>query len=171
MRYSRKQSLSSGRTLQYLKSFNESFINESINDKIIQEVDDILVDLSDNDFYIISNFIVKDGKNILELWVERQEPDFDEVSYEDWYDDGGNIFRIGEVYEPLALLTDWMVEKYGAELVDDGMNSDTFELNGGEFQMEDSEVFDPEWKELQRKYYGENYLKKKVSALFVKYIW
>jgi uncharacterized protein (UPF0335 family) len=144
---------------------------EYSEDKIKQEVDELLVELRDSKFDVYSNFIVKDGKNILELWVEKEEPDFDEVEYEDWYEEGGNRFIIGDVYEPLALLTDWMQEKYSAELVDDGMNSDTFELKGGEFQMEDSEVFDPEWKELQKKYYGENYLKKKVAALFVKYVW
>lgn len=148
---------------------------EYIKDKILQEVDELLVELSDSKFDVTSNYIVKDGKNILELWVEKEEPDFDEGEYhdqyEEWYEEGGNRFIIGDVYEPLALLTDWMKEKYGAELVDDGMNSDTFELKGGEFQMRDSEVFDPEWKELQRKYYGENYLKKKVAALFVKYVW
>jgi hypothetical protein len=148
---------------------------EYSKDKILQEVDELLVELSDSKFDVTSNYIVKDGKNILELWVEKEEPDFDEGEYhdqyEEWYEEGGNRFIIGDVYEPLALLTDWMQEKYGAELVDDGMNSDTFELKGGEFQMRDSEVFDPEWKELQRKYYGENYLKKKVAALFVKYVW
>ena len=148
---------------------------EYSKDKILQEVDELLVELSDSKFDVTSNYIVKDGKNILELWVEKEEPDFDEGEYhdqyEEWYEEGGNRFIIGDVYEPLALLTDWMKEKYGAELVDDGMNSDTFELKGGEFQMRDSEVFDPEWKELQRKYYGENYLKKKVAALFVKYVW
>jgi len=148
---------------------------EYSEDKILQEVDELLVELSDSKFDVTSNYIVKDGKNILELWVEKEEPDFDEGdyddNYEDWYEEGGNRFIIGDVYEPLALLTDWMKEKYSAELVDDGMNSDTFELKGGEFQMRDSEVFDPEWKELQKKYYGENYLKKKVSALFVKYVW
>jgi uncharacterized protein (UPF0335 family) len=144
---------------------------EYSKDKILQEVDELLVELRDSKFDVHSNFIEKDGKNILELWVEKEEPDFDEVEYEDWFDEGGNRFIIGDVYESLALLTDWMSEKYGAELVDDGMNSDTFELKGGEFQMEDSEVFDPEWKEIQRKYYGENYLKKKVAALFVKYVW
>lgn len=148
---------------------------EYSEDKILQEVDELLVELSDSKFDVTSNYIVKDGKNILELWVEKEEPDFDEGEYhdqyEEWYEEGGNRFIIGDVYEPLALLTDWMKEKYGAELVDDGMNSDTFELKGGEFQMRDSEVFDPEWKELQRKYYGENYLKKKVAALFVKYVW
>jgi hypothetical protein len=152
----------------------EDKVSESVEyseDKILQEVDELLVELRDSKFDVHSNFIVKDGKNILELWVEKEEPDFDEVEYEDWYEEGGNRFIIGDVYEPLALLTDWMSEKYGAELVDDGMNSDTFELKGGEFQMRDSEVFDPEWKEIQRKYYGENYLKKKVAALFVKYVW
>ena len=148
---------------------------EYSEDKILEEVDELLVELSDSKFDVTSNYIVKDGKNILELWVEKEEPDFDEGEYhdqyEEWYEEGGNRFIIGDVYEPLALLTDWMKEKYGAELVDDGMNSDTFELKGGEFQMRDSEVFDPEWKELQRKYYGENYLKKKVAALFVKYVW
>ena len=148
---------------------------EYSEDKILQEIDELLVELSDSKFDVTSNYIVKDGKNILELWVEKEEPDFDEGEYhdqyEEWYEEGGNRFIIGDVYEPLALLTDWMKEKYGAELVDDGMNSDTFELKGGEFQMRDSEVFDPEWKELQRKYYGENYLKKKVAALFVKYVW
>lgn len=148
---------------------------EYSKDKILQEVDELLVELRDSKFEASRNYMVKDGKNILELWVEKEEPDFDDgeyhVQYEDWYDEGGNLFNIGEVYEPLALLTDWMQEKYGAELVDDGMNSDTFQLKGGEFQMRDSEVFDPEWKEIQRKYYGENYLKKKVSALFVKYVW
>lgn len=144
---------------------------EYSEDKIKQEVDELLVELRDSKFDVYSNFIVKDGKNILELWVEKEEPDFDEVHYDDWYEEGGNLFNIGDVYEPLALLTDWMQEKYSAELVDDGMNSDTFQLKGGEFQMRDSEVFDPEWKELQKKYYGENYLKKKVSALFVKYVW
>jgi hypothetical protein len=34
-----------------------------------------------------------------------------------------------------------------------------------------AEVFDPEWKELQRKWFGENYLNKRVSVLFVKYVW
>ena len=148
---------------------------EYSEDKILQEIDELLVELSDSKFDVTSNYIVKDGKNILELWVEKEEPDFDEGEYhdqyEEWYEEGGNRFIIGDVYEPLALLTDWMKEKYGAELVDDGMNSDTFELKGGEFQMRDSEVFDPEWKELQRKYYGENYLKKKVATLFVKYVW
>ena len=148
---------------------------EYSGDKILEEVDELLVELKDSKFDVTSNYIVKDGKNILELWVEKEEPDFDEGEYndqyEEWYEEGGNRFIIGDVYEPLALLTDWMKEKYSAELVDDGMNSDTFELKGGEFQMRDSEVFDPEWKELQRKYYGENYLKKKVAALFVKYVW
>jgi hypothetical protein len=148
---------------------------EYSEDKILQEVDELLVELRDDKFDVHSNFIVKDGKNILELWVEKEEPDFDEGEYhdqyEEWFEEGGNRFIIGDVYEPLALLTDWMKEKYSAELVDDGMNSDTFELKGGEFQMRDSEVFDPEWKELQRKWFGENYLKKRVSALFVKYVW
>ena len=151
--------------------YNKWVNSQNNRDKILQEVNELLVELSDSKFDVHSNYIVKDGKNILELWVEKEEPDFDEVEYEDWYDEGGNRFIIGDVYEPLALLTDWMQEKYSAELVDDGMNSDTFELKGGEFQMEDSEVFDPEWKELQKKYYGENYLKKKVAALFVKYVW
>jgi hypothetical protein len=173
----------------YIKSFTLQVINikgknniirsyESVQydeNKILQEVDELLVELRDSKFDVHSNFIVKDGKNILELWVEKEEPDFDEGEYhdqyEEWFEEGGNRFIIGDVYEPLALLTDWMKEKYSAELVDDGMNSDTFELKGGEFQMRDSEVFDPEWKELQRKYYGENYLKKKVAALFVKYVW
>jgi hypothetical protein len=148
---------------------------EYSEDKILQEVDELLVELKDSKFDVYSNYIVKDGKNILELWVEKEEPDFDEGEYhnqyEEWFEEGANRFIIGDVYEPLALLTDWMKEKYEAELVDDGMNSDTFELKGGEFQMRDSEVFDPEWKELQKKYYGENYLKKKVAALFVKYVW
>jgi hypothetical protein len=147
-------------------------VEYSEGNKILQEVDELLVELRDDKFDVYRNFMLKDdGKNILELWVEKEEPDFDVVEYEDWYEEGGNRFIIGDVYEPLALLTDWMQEKYGAELVDDGMNSDTFQLKGGEFQMRDSEVFDPEWKELQKKYYGENYLKKKVAALFVKYVW
>lgn len=156
-------------------NYNKWVNDQNNRDKILQEINELLVELSDSKFDVTSNYIVKDGKNILELWVEKEEPDFDEgeyhIQYEDWYEEGGNIFIIGDVYEPLALLTDWMREKYGAELVDDGMNSDTFELKGGEFQMRDSEVFDPEWKELQKKYYGENYLKKKVAALFVKYVW
>jgi hypothetical protein len=149
--------------IKLFESFNE--------DKILQEVDELLVELSDINFEASRNYMVKDGKNILELWIEREQPDFEtDEEYDDWYYDKGDIFTIGEVYEPLALLTDWMREKYSAELVDDGINSDTFTFDG---TMNDTnaEVFDPEWKELQRKWFGENYLKKRVSALFVKYIW
>jgi len=144
---------------------------EYSEDKILQEVDELLVELSDINFEVNRNYMVKDDKNILELWIEREQPDFEtDEEYDDWYYDKGDIFTIGEVYEPLALLTDWMREKYSAELVDDGMNSDTFTFDGtlNDYQ---SEVFDPEWKELQRKWFGENYLKKRVSALFVKYVW
>jgi hypothetical protein len=165
----------------YIKSFTLQVTNikgirsyESVEyseDKILQEVDELLVELSDINFEFSRNFIVKDGKNILELWIEREQPDFEtDEEYDDWYYDKEDIFTIGEVFEPLALLTDWMREKYSADLVDDGINSDTFTFDG---TMNDSnaEVFDPEWKELQRKWFGENYLKKRVSALFVKYVW
>lgn len=144
---------------------------EYSEDKILQEVDELLVELSDIKFEASRNYMVKDGKNILELWIEREQPDFEtDAEYDDWYYDKGDIFTIGEVYEPLALLTDWMREKYSAELVDDGMNSDTFTFDGT-LNDSNAEVFDPEWKELQRKWFGENYLKKRVSALFVKYVW
>ena len=165
----------------YIKSFTLQVTNikgiriyESVEyseDKILQEVDELLVELSDINFEFSRNFIVKDGKNILELWIEREQPDFEtDEEYDDWYYDKEDIFTIGEVFEPLALLTDWMREKYSADLVDDGINSDTFTFDG---TMNDSnaEVFDPEWKELQRKWFGENYLTKRVSALFVKYVW
>ena len=165
----------------YIKSFTLQVTNikgirsyESVEyseDKILQEVDELLVELSDINFEFSRNFIVKDGKNILELWIEREQPDFEtDEEYDDWYYDKEDIFTIGEVFEPLALLTDWMREKYSADLVDDGINSDTFTFDG---TMNDSnaEVFDPEWKELQRKWFGENYLDKRVSALFVKYVW
>jgi hypothetical protein len=165
----------------YIKSFTLQVTNikgirsyESVEyseDKILQEVDELLVELSDINFEFSRNFIVKDGKNILELWIEREQPDFEtDEEYDDWYYDKEDIFTIGEVFEPLALLTDWMREKYSADLVDDGINSDTFTFDG---TMNDSnaEVFDPEWKELQRKWFGENYLNKRVSALFVKYVW
>lgn len=145
---------------------------EYSEDKILQEVDELLVELSDIKFEANRNYMVKDGKNILELWIEREVPDFEtDAEYDDWYYyDKGDIFTIGEVYEPLALLTDWMREKYSADLVDDGMNSDTFTFDGT-LNDSNAEVFDPEWKELQRKWFGENYLKKRVSALFVKYVW
>jgi len=144
---------------------------EYSKDKILQEVDELLVELSDIKFEANRNYMVKDGKNILELWIEREVPDFEtDAEYDDWYYDKGDIFTIGEVYEPLALLTDWMREKYSADLVDDGMNSDTFTFDGT-LNDSNAEVFDPEWKELQRKWFGENYLKKRVSALFVKYVW
>lgn len=144
---------------------------EYSEDKILQEVDELLVELSDINFEVNRNYMFKDDKNILELWIERDQPDFEtDEEYDDWYYDKGDIFTIGEVYEPLALLTDWMREKYSADLVDDGMNSDTFHFDGT-LNDSNAEVFDPEWKELQRKYYDENYLKKRVSALFVKYVW
>ena len=165
----------------YIKSFTLQVTNikgirsyESVEyseDKILQEVDELLVELRDDKFDVYRNFMLKDGKNILELWIEREQPDFEtDEEYDDWYYDKEDIFTIGEVFEPLALLTDWMREKYSADLVDDGINSDTFTFDG---TMNDSnaEVFDPEWKELQRKWFGENYLKKRVSALFVKYVW
>jgi hypothetical protein len=156
--------------IKLFESFNE--------DKILQEVDELLVELSDINFEVSRNYMVKDGKNILELWIEREQPDFEtDEEYDDWYYDKGDIFEIGEVYEPLALLTDWMREKYSADLVDDGMNSDTFTFDGT-LNDSNAEVFDPEWdrkyykwKELQRKWFGENYLNKRVSALFVKYVW
>ena len=149
--------------IKLFESFNE--------DKILQEVDELLVELSDINFEVSRNYMVKDGKNILELWIEREVPDFEtDEEYDDWYYDKGDIFTIGEVYEPLALLTDWMREKYSADLVDDGMNSDTFTFDGT-LNDSNAEVFDPEWKELQRKWFGENYLNKRVSALFVKYVW
>ena len=111
------------RRIELFESFNE--------DKILQEVDELLVELSDIKFEASRNYMVKDGKNILELWIEREQPDFEtDEEYDDWYYDKGDIFTIGEVYEPLALLTDWMREKYSAELVDDGMNSDTFTFDG-----------------------------------------
>lgn len=144
---------------------------EYSEDKILQEVDELLVELSDINFEVNRNYMVKDGKNILELWIEREQPDFEtDEEYDDWYYDKGDIFTIGEVYEPLALMTDWMREKYSADLVDDGMNSDTFTFDGT-LNDSNAEVFDPDWKELQRKWFGENYLKKRVSALFVKYVW
>ena len=144
---------------------------EYSEDKILEEVDELLVELSDINFEVNRNYMVKDGKNILELWIEREQPDFEtDEEYDDWYYGSEDIFTIGEVYEPLALMTDWMREKYSAELVDDGMNSDTFHFDGT-LNDSNAEVFDPEWKELQRKWFGENYLKKRVSALFVKYIW
>ncbi len=145
-----------------VRSYESVEYNE---DKILKEVDELLVELSDINFDVYRNYMVKDGENILELWIERERPDFDDGEYDDWYYDKLDIFTIGEVYEPLALLTDWMSEKYSADLVDDGMNSDTFAFNSN------SEVFDPEWKELYKKYYDENYLNKRVSSLFVKYVW
>jgi len=144
---------------------------EYSEDKILEEVDELLVELSDINFEVNRNYMVKDGKNILELWIEREQPDFEtDEEYDDWYYGSEDIFTIGEVYEPLALMTDWMREKYSAELVDDGMNSDTFHFDGT-LNDSNAEVFDPDWKELQRKWFGENYLKKRVSALFVKYVW
>lgn len=152
------------------KNYNRWVNNQNQREKILQEVDELLVELSDINFDVSRNFIIKDGKNILELWIEREVPDFEDDQDEDWYYDKEDIFTIGEVFEPLALLTDWMREKYSADLVDDEMHSDTFTFDG---TLNDSmaEVFDPEWKELQRKWFGENYLKKRVSALFVKYVW
>jgi len=169
----------------YIKSFTLQVINikgknniirsyESVQyseDKILQEVDELLVELSDDKFEVSRNFIVKDGKNILELWIEREVPDFEfDSQVDDWYEDCEYIFEIGEVFEPLVLLTDWMREKYGADLVDDEMHSDTFTFDGT-LNDSSSEVFDPEMQEVSKKWFGENYLKKRVSALFVKYIW
>ena len=49
--------------IKLFESFNE--------DKILQEVDELLVELSDIKFEASRNYMVKDGKNILELWIER----------------------------------------------------------------------------------------------------
>ena len=59
--------------IKLFESFNE--------DKILQEVDELLVELSDIKFEASRNYMVKDGKNILELWIEREQPDFETDEY------------------------------------------------------------------------------------------
>jgi len=88
----------------------------------------------------------KDGKNILELWIERVVPDFEydeydeyedyDEDYDDWYNDREDIFTIGEVDGTL-----------------NAVNAEAFDIDN-----------------LDKNYYGKSYLKNRVLALFVKYV-
>jgi hypothetical protein len=87
MRYSRKQSVSSGRTLHYLRKFNESF---DISDRIEYGIKDIFVEYKDShelDVVVGRGFlpmtIAKSNDNVIEVKLfEQSGIRYDDISVE-----------------------------------------------------------------------------------------
>lgn len=98
--------------------------------QLIEEVDNVLVELKDDNFWFSRELSEKDGNYVLDLWVEREVPeDFDQGQLHDWREDNLDLFYIREVYEPLSLLVEWMKEKYDADLVENNMYSNNFKID------------------------------------------
>jgi len=124
----------------------ESFGN---NDKIIQEVNEVLVDLLDLNFEIVSDVDIKPTEKILNICITREVPNSDDE------DEDGPNFNIDEIYEPLALLTEWMKEKYSAELVDEKRKY-YLQFTNKLYQRLDADKFN---------------LYRNIDYLYIKYVW
>lgn len=127
----------------------ESF---NLGEKISQEVDELLVDLLDLNFEINSNFETTINENILNICITREVPNSDEEE-----DDCGPNFNIDEIYESLVVLTDWMREKYSAELVDEKRKYD-LQFTNKLYQRLDADKFNSD-------------LYKDIDYLYIKYVW
>ncbi len=93
---------------------DESSAYSGFKGNLIEEIDNVLVELTDDNFWFSKELDEKGDNYILELGIEKEIP---EEHIHDWYEDNLNIFFISDVYEPLSLLVDWMQEKYSAVLV------------------------------------------------------
>jgi hypothetical protein len=119
---------------------------------LIEEIDNVLVELTDDNFWFSRELDEKDDNYILELCIERTIPDNQlPGQIHDWYEDNLHMFFIRDVYEPLSLLVEWMQEKYAAELVQyyrGGTGTGIFKTEA-----------------------DEDYLDSEVSSVRLKFIW
>jgi hypothetical protein len=114
---------------------------------LIEEVDNVLVELTDDNFWFSRELDEKDDNYVLQLCIERTIPDDQLHDYED----NLHMFFIRDVYEPLSLLVEWMQEKYAAELVQyyrGGTGTGIFKTEA-----------------------DEDYLDSEVSSVRLKFIW
>jgi hypothetical protein len=119
---------------------------------LIEEVDNVLVELTDDNFWFSRELDEKDDNYVLQLCIERTIPDNQlPGQIHDWYEDNLHMFFIRDVYEPLSLLVEWMQEKYAAELVQyyrGGTGTGIFKTEA-----------------------DEDYLDSEVSSVRLKFIW
>ncbi len=123
---------------------------------LIEEIDNVLVELTDDNFWFSRELNEKDDNYILELCIEKEIPEGQlPGQIHDWYEETFRFFQamffIRDVYEPLSLLVEWMQEKYSAELVEYNRGG----LGTGIFKTETDE----------------DYLESRVSSVRLKFIW
>jgi hypothetical protein len=125
---------------------------------LIEEVDNVLVELTDDNFWFSRELDEKDDNYVLQLCIERTIPD-DQLpgQIHDWYEDNLHMFFIRDVYEPLSLLVEWMQEKYSADLVDYKKDYSFYRggIGTGIFKTDADE----------------DYLDSEVSSVRLKFIW
>ena len=125
---------------------------------LIEEVDNVLVELTDDNFWFSRELDEKDDNYILELCIERTIPGNQlPGQIHDWYEDNLHMFFIRDVYEPLSLLVEWMQEKYSADLVDYKKDYSFYRggIGTGIFKTDADE----------------DYLDSEVSSVRLKFIW
>ena len=110
------------------------------------------IDLLDLNVGINRNFETTINENILNICITREVPNSDEEE-----DDCGPNFNIDEIYESLVVLTDWMREKYSAELVDEKRKYD-LQFTNKLYQRLDADKFNSD-------------LYKDIDYLYIKYVW
>ncbi len=119
---------------------------------LIEEIDNVLVELTDDNFWFSRELDEKNDNYILELCIEKEIPEGQlPGQIHDWYEDNLHMFFIRDVYEPLSLLVEWMQEKYSAELVEYNRGG----TGTGIFKTEADE----------------DYLESRVSSVRLKFIW
>jgi hypothetical protein len=124
----------------------ESF---SLKEQVLQEVNDVLVDLLDLNFEIVSDVDIKTTEKVLNICIKRDVPNSDDG------DEDSPNFNVDEIYEPLALLTEWMKEKYSAELVDEKRKY-YLQFTNKLYQRLDADKFN---------------LYRNIDYLYIKYVW